>query len=794
MTIAEIRIQGVRGIRDELPLDLDGGKSLVLRGDNGTGKSSIVAGLRWALRGEEAPLAAAKAGSEEAYRANVNTHASTARVTLALKGGGKITATPDGVDADEAGQALRAACARSSPFLLRRDLLQFLAAKPGDRFKYLEAFLDLEKADALRTAFEARARKHETEASAQFGKAEAHLRGVFGALPRDVQPPLLRWDAAVASLHAWGERLGRPAGGKDWEHLETLAETLRPLLSGDNLARRRVEIEAALARWEALEAAERPIDPAPLRAERDRLLDLATDGEVAGLLEQAAKHFERHATGDCPVCEQRVDHRRLVARLGERRSALAALETTRADIAVAGTRWRAYWEKLLAARGGKGPAFPPGSEALTARLDPTAFAEQVAAVGAPLLLAWIDQARESTKSALGQELASLPSVTDTAELQRLVHAIGLASEVRLAVIVAESTAAESAARSAGFTALHEAVRRARQDVAKELLAEIGALVREFYVAVHPQNADDEVTGPPAIDVQRHGTGTALVRGEFQTKRVDDPRWVYSDGHLDTVGICVFLALRRFRADRDKAADPKLMVLDDIVLSIDLGHGRRLLDLLHKRFEDHQVLIFTHNGLFFDWCEKHVPRFKRKAIARWTAETGPQLGDYPNALARLEQQMTTELVPKALGQAVVNVIEEWLAQARFEYQVAVPARRGEAYTLTEIFDPFKTRVDKLQKALGVRIEELDATLGRLIDLVPMRNKLSHHENEFAREYPLGAVRELARTSISLMKILYCLECASFAVPIPNHEKPEVFRCSCERIRVIRPSKHKTSQEN
>ncbi len=117
----------------------------------------------------------------------------------------------------------------------------------------------------------------------------------------------------------------------------------------------------------------------------------------------------------------------------------------------------------------------------------------------------------------------------------------------------------------------------RQDVAKETFDSIENQVAEYYFEIHPQGTPDDATGAPSIDVERHGKGTAFVRGRFYGREVKDPQWVYSDGHLDTVGICIFLALRRFRSEQPD--DPRLMVLDDIVISIDLGHARRLITLL-----------------------------------------------------------------------------------------------------------------------------------------------------------------------------------------------------------------------
>jgi AAA domain len=803
MAIDKIRIQGVRGIRRELTLDL-GGNSLVLRGDNGTGKSSIVAGLLWALRGEEEPSTKAKPGSEEAYHANVLGGAGSAQVILDFKGDGSITVKPDGVVvADDKGKQVRAGCERSTPFLLRKQLLRFLEDKPVNRFKYLEAFLDLEEADEVRAAFGQRADQYSKEAEKHRQTREAHLRTVAAMMPRESAPSVTSWSSVVTALGAWATALGVSTQATRWEDMPALAARLGPLLAGDGLARSRLLLATAKKTWEELAGAKAPSDPAPLIARRDGLLASATDGSLATMLEEAGTHIETHPEANsCPVCEQTIDAKSLAERLAQRVRALADLKKLAGEIVASGVTWRTYWLVVLDALTATANAKvdvssvkpPPGTETLRADLEPASFAAEVARAGGPTLISWTTAVRAEAVAAIDAAIAKLPTEEDTSSVRKLCQAIELAEKARLAVTVAEASAEDAAGRAQAFTTLSEALRAARQDVAKELLEEISTLVTEFYGIVHPQDADDEITGPPEIHVKRHAGGTAHVRGQFHKKAVDDPRWVYSDGHLDTVGICVYLALRRFRATRDASSDPKMMILDDIVLSIDLGHGRRLLDLLRTRFADHQVLIFTHNGLFSDWCVEKLPGYKRKAISRWTVETGPQLGEYPSMMERIEQQIATETSPKLLAQAVMNLMDEWLAQARFEYELSVRARRGEEYTLTDIWNPFTKRLKELEKGLKTPIGDLSAILADLGALVPMRNRLAAHENEFAHEFPLDVVRQVAQRSVDLVRLLYCPKCPSFALPVPNAEAPDLLRCrpNCEHIRYDRPRKAQPAQ--
>lgn len=70
-----------------------------------------------------------------------------------------------------------------------------------------------------------------------------------------------------------------------------------------------------------------------------------------------------------------------------------------------------------------------------------------------------------------------------------------------------------------------------------------------------------------------------------------PRLTLSEGHRNSLGLCVFLAL----AKRDGKGSP--LVLDDVVSSFDREHRSYVTDLLSQEFSDRQIFIFTHD---YDW--------------------------------------------------------------------------------------------------------------------------------------------------------------------------------------------------
>lgn len=783
--LGTITIRALRGIRSELEVKLDG-KSMSLQGDNGTGKSSIVHGLRWVLLGVNPPAAQASFDSEEGLRRHIlETDPEAPRVVIDLVPRGRIEITPERCIADADGEAFQRACMRANPFLRRPDLLGFLTAKPGERFKYLETFLDLDTADALREAIVGRAKAADDVLKNSQHTLETDLAKAASLLPVVDRKPAT-WGHVLRSFIAWGQRLGIAIStDSSWAELEMTAISVGDTLAGESIAKNR----AALVDCdESLRMLQLPPDGALLLAQVIAQETRLSYAELAALLDGAMGYFENVVDADnCPVCEQSVSRGELMVRLAARRSELNEIEVVRRRLRGIGDEWGRWADRIveirlecqsklasaMPAQSIAASSLPAGREAIEVLVSRHGSAyRDIAAADVQAL-----------SDAIGAALSSLPTEAQVEARRAFVAAVAHALGYQLAVELSLSQCEKYKSTAQLLRHAADALKKARHVVAQSLLNEIGQLVASFYTEIHPPDAADEVTGPPTIEVQGHGGGTAFVRGLFENRKVEDPQWVYSDGHLDTVGICVFLALRRFRANRDKAQDPKLMVLDDVVLSIDLGHARRLLAVLRDSFADHQVLVMTHNGLFMEWCSKYLPSYTRLQIVRWSLESGPSLGSHTTSLDRLRRAHLEESVPKLLAQAMMNFLDEWMLDARFAYGLRLPSRHE--YTLADLWDPFRSHFLEVTKKFP--LGPLRQALERLPDIMTMRNKLAAHENDFAREYPLVTLRAVATDVLSVVDSLYCGKCAQFAVPIPQMGIPDLHQCKCKNLRHVRPEK-------
>jgi hypothetical protein len=91
----------------------------------------------------------------------------------------------------------------------------------------------------------------------------------------------------------------------------------------------------------------------------------------------------------------------------------------------------------------------------------------------------------------------------------------------------------------------------------------------LYNLIHP----DEPLGNPNFNLNTHYSSSLKLSATFGDNNEAPPAAYYSEAHLDTLGLCVYLALA-------KQSDNAIVVLDDVLTSVDSPHLRRIIDLIN----------------------------------------------------------------------------------------------------------------------------------------------------------------------------------------------------------------------
>ena len=151
-------------------------------------------------------------------------------------------------------------------------------------------------------------------------------------------------------------------------------------------------------------------------------------------------------------------------------------------------------------------------------------------------------------------------------------------------------------------------------------SELGALYEgikdrfaEFYRAIH----DDENS---RFDATLKADGKFEV--DFYGRGLHPPLALHSEGHQDSMGLCLYLAL----AERLTKGKCDVTVLDDVLMSVDQGHRREVCRLLKTFFPDRQFLITTHDStwakqLVMEGVVKSAGSFEFRS---WSVDSGPSV--------------------------------------------------------------------------------------------------------------------------------------------------------------------------
>jgi energy-coupling factor transporter ATP-binding protein EcfA2 len=130
---------------------------------------------------------------------------------------------------------------------------------------------------------------------------------------------------------------------------------------------------------------------------------------------------------------------------------------------------------------------------------------------------------------------------------------------------------------------------------EELLGSINELIgyfdREFTIAAFEFSTELDVAGVPnpqvRINIEYHGTA------------IDRYHQFLNEARLSALAIAMYFAsiLRLMGTVSEESC--KILVLDDLLISLDMSNRLHLLDILRDRFPDFQIFFFTHDRELFE---------------------------------------------------------------------------------------------------------------------------------------------------------------------------------------------------
>jgi DNA repair exonuclease SbcCD ATPase subunit len=628
-----IELEGFRGFAKRQRLDLDANAVLV-RGDNGSGKTSLVDGLLWLFCGELEYLAE----RVRKLRRNEDIVQSRftdvpARVALELEHEGhryvfersgderapSLRARRDGATIGGAELALANLFGHPTSSslhtavliwgVLRQDAVRAaLDAAGGALYQRLAGIVGLEQVSGFATAASAASRGLLTQRTAARKATEAlrHRQGDAVQRHRSAEQDLAARAGAAESVHTalaaaaqplreglvlqMPDAVQLPALAALGADIGTVVDALNELA-----ARRQARVDVAMAQDDGVEEAERNVKLA-----RQQLAAVSEEGPATTRLAQAALEV---LDGDvCPVCGQHVEEADLRAHLqevvGHADQLFSSAQQASDALARAGSRLSEARERQRLRRQREEDE-RRAAAAVTAAFDAISGlrmdapipddAGEVASLAAELGT-FLDEIRSLYRSA---------SEASGAHLERLA---GEANALGVELASAQRELQDLEMRYDRAKVLERAAHEAAEKIVARALDDLQPSFAEVFDRLNPNPAFTELRARQ--DVLRNVNQVVPIVRDPQRGIDANPLLVFSEGQLNVVALSYFLGMALNARD----AMLPFLVLDDPLQALDtiavLGFGD-----LCRRIRDHrQLLVTTHDRRFADiLARKLAPR-------------------------------------------------------------------------------------------------------------------------------------------------------------------------------------------
>jgi hypothetical protein len=520
------------------------------------------------------------------------------------------------------------------------------------------------------------------------------------------------------------------------------------------------------------------------------------------VLEDGIRWITEEARAACPLCEQPIDAAAVLA------SAQKRLDATRDLIALRKEASGAFSRAIACVRDIKGSAVKSTRSVAALQDGEIGAAEvEIVSIAAGVLAAELDkgfayvdltaiegaiiplQRDSEEKSSIAKtitelqgRLQKLPSPDRAKQLLSVRQRISDAKESWNQLESSKLSSATARAEADQAGTVYQRALEARREVVQELFDELSKDIDGIYSRLHPAESHGNIR----LEIRDVGQGSANLRGSFYDREDEDPRGYYSDAHLDTLGVSIFLALRRWH--RRLYPEFNLLVLDDVLTSVDNAHSVRLSELLLREFSDYQILLTTHDRIWYEHLRDIQARcgvsanFINKVIHNWTLDEGPDLREPEDEHDRLKRLLADGSASEIASMAG-RLLEHTLQEMRYSVSLSVQAKPSERYEIGDLWPSFYRAARKYASFY--------AQAGRWLDSLdvnwPIRNWVGAHFNDWANRAPRSSAVEFAEAVIGLFEAVSCAKCRRFITP--SVAPLGQLSCRCGNLIYPAPGKEK-----
>ena len=708
MKILDMTVKDVRGIRQKINFEPQG-KNVVIFGPNGTGKSAVVDAIDFLLTGDISRLAGRgtmgmslkkhgkhiDADIKDAYvKATIDLNGDTIPLERNMSKPKELV-YPE-MDEDKLKKLLSIA-KKGQHVLSRSEILKFIAAEAGKRSEEIQALLNLNKIEDIRKAFvtiKSEADKNRRSDESALERSKASVNTVLGFKEFSIDEILKKVNEIRKTLK--GEPITELKVEKLKEGISPRTTDKDKQVYPEQLKKTQADLNKILKeKGDEIFESEKQLRTTVKTLKENH--QLKKDLSNKKLLDLGISLIDE--SGSCPLCltewESGKLERFLKGRLSTAEEA-AKIEKKINDKA-------SEIDKQVTVLKGHIDTLTDMSKKLEKEdieKDLKAWSE--------VLRVWSKALRDATDDYPIDE----PSV----EMKVFLKIPQWDSHDKELVKIAKGLESSSPEQKAwdGLTALERDLKRYFDDEkrfkASSDFADVAKVLSETYSGTKDKVLEDlfKAVNGDFTDYYKflHGDdengfeseikpdGAALdFSVDFYQRGKHHPRALHSEGHQDSMGLCLYLALNK----KISEGKVKLVILDDVVMSIDAGHRKNVCKLLKKYFDDIQFIITTHNRT---WARQMrtdglVTGKNMFEFMGWSVDTGPRYQDNIRVWDDIKKQTEDNQIATA-AHLLREHLEFFFEGICDSLRAPVPYRTDSRYELGYFMNGAKGRFGSLLK--------------------------------------------------------------------------------------------------
>lgn len=351
------------------------------------------------------------------------------------------------------------------------------------------------------------------------------------------------------------------------------------------------------------------------------------------------------------------------------------------------------------------------------------------------------------------------------------------------MVLQEESAAQKAYERA--KAIERHFQDARDGVLATLYSGIENRFSELYAYIH---AEDESTFSGSLRPE----GAGLVfEVDFYNRGKFPPLALHSEGHQDSMGLCLYLAL----AEKLTKNTIQLTILDDVVMSVDAGHRRKVCSMLAEKFPGRQFIITTHDRT---WARQLVSTgvVKRRnsiEFCRWSVETGPFMATEVDLWDKIQADIDGNDIPSAAAR-LRRGGEEFFEFASNGLCGSVIYRTDGRWDLGDFVSAaigaYRKRLNEAKVAAQSwgneenfeKLQELGTVAQQVIDRSQVEQWAINenvHYNRWGEFQPEDFI-PVVEAWRDLFGLFQCVGCKSVFFLEEKDGKPSSLRCTCGKV--------------